>query len=146
MIAVVQRVIKARVTVGGEEVGKIGRGLVVLFGVARGDGEKQVEELAEKIVKMRIFSDDQGKMNRSIEDIGGEMLVVSQFTLLADTNSGRRPSFTAAAEPETARRLYELFIENVKIKGIPVRSGKFEAMMQVELTNDGPVTIILDSK
>lgn len=143
MVAVIQRVTRARVTVGGEEVGRIDRGLLVLLGVAKGDGEKQAEELAEKIVKMRIFSDDQGKMNRSIEDVGGEMLVVSQFTLLADTNAGRRPSFTEAAEPGIARKLYELFIENVKIKGIPARSGKFGAYMRVELVNDGPVTIIL---
>ena len=143
MIAVIQRVIKARVMVDDEEVGRIGLGLVVLLGVGKGDGEKQAEELAERIVKMRIFSDDQGKMNKSIEGVGGEMLVVSQFTLLADTNSGRRPSFSLAAEPEIARRLYELFIENVKIRGIPVSSGKFGAYMEVELTNDGPVTIIL---
>ena|SRR3990167_1071703 len=145
MIAVIQRVIKARVTVDDEEVGRIGLGLVVLLGVAKGDGEKQAEELAERIVKMRIFSDDQGKMNKSIEGVGGEMLVVSQFTLLADTNSGRRPSFSLAAEPEIARRLYELFIENVKIRGIPVSSGKFGAYMKVELANDGPVTIIVKS-
>ena len=143
MIAVIQRVIKARVTVDDEEVGRIGLGLVVLLGVAKGDGEKQAEELAERIVKMRIFSDDQGKMNKSIEGVGGEMLVVSQFTLLADTNVGRRPSFAGAAEPEIARKLYEKFIENVKIRGILVSSGKFGVYMKVELVNDGPVTIIL---
>jgi D-tyrosyl-tRNA(Tyr) deacylase len=145
MIAVIQRVTKARVTIGGEEVGRIGRGLVVLLGVAKGDGEKQAKELAEKVVKMRIFGDDQGKMNKSIGEVGGEILVVSQFTLLADTKAGRRPSFSAAAEPETARRLYELFIENVKIIGIPTQSGKFGAIMEVELINDGPVTIIVRS-
>lgn len=144
MVAVIQRVTRARVVVGGEEADRIGRGLVVLLGVAKGDGEKQAEEMADKIVKMRIFSDDQGKMNKSIEDVGGEILAVSQFTLLADTNSGRRPSFTEAAEPETARRLYEKFIENVRIKGIPAQSGKFGEYMRVELTNDGPVTIVVN--
>ena len=143
MIVVIQRVTKARVKVDGEEVGRIGRGLVVLLGVAKGDGEKPAEELAEKVVKMRIFSDDQGKMNKSIGEIDGEMLVVSQFTLVADTNVGRRPSFSGAAGPEIARKLYEKFIDNVKIRGIPVSSGKFGAYMEVELTNDGPVTIIL---
>jgi len=145
MIAVIQRVTKARVKVDGEEIGRIGSGLVALLGVAKGDGEKQVEELAEKIVKMRIFGDDQGKMNKSIGEVGGEILVVSQFTLLADTNSGRRPSFSRAAEPETALKLYQKFIENVKIRGIPARSGKFGAMMEVELVNNGPVTIIVKS-
>jgi len=145
MIAVIQRVTRAKVTVGSEEIGRIGRGLVVLLGVAKGDGEKQAKELTEKIVKMRIFSDEKGKMNKSVAEVGGEMLVVPQFTLMADTNAGRRPSFSGAAEPETARRLYQLFIENVKIKGIPVKSGKFGAYMEVELANDGPVTLIVNA-
>ena len=145
MIAVIQRVTRAKVTVGSEEIGRIGRGLVVLLGVAKGDGEKQAKELTEKIVKMRIFSDEKGKMNKSAAEVGGEMLVVPQFTLMADTNAGRRPSFSGAAEPETARRLYQLFIENVKIKGIPVKSGKFGAYMEVELANDGPVTLIVNA-
>lgn len=146
MRAVVQRVSRSKVTVGGELIGEIGRGVLVLLGVTHGDDNKDAEFLIDKIVNLRIFDDHKGKMNLSLADVGGEMLVVSQFTLYADTRRGRRPSFMEAAGGEDALRWYKYFIvkarESVKI----VAHGAFGEMMDVELVNDGPVTIILESK
>ncbi len=142
----VQRVTEARVVIAGETVGQIGRGLVVLLGVAADDSLSDVEYMAEKIVELRIFPDVAGKMNRSLAEADGAMLVVSQFTLLGDCRKGRRPSFIAAAEPALGERLYEEFVAAVTAKGIEVATGRFRAMMDVVLTNDGPVTLLLDSK
>lgn len=144
MRAVLQRVSRARVVIAGETVGEIGRGLLVLLGVARTDTRAQAEWLAEKTVALRIFEDDEGKMNRSVAEVGGSVLIVSQFTLYGDCAKGRRPSFIDAAVPETAIPLYEAFINGIKAQGIPTATGRFGAMMQVELVNDGPVTLILD--
>jgi D-tyrosyl-tRNA(Tyr) deacylase len=146
MRAVVQRVSRARVVVDQEVVGLIGRGLVVLLGVARGDTEEQARWLADKIVGLRIFADDEGKMNRGLAEVGGEALVISQFTLYGDCQKGRRPSFLDAAPPEIAGPLYEEFLFALRALGIPTATGRFGAMMQVELVNDGPVTLILESK
>ncbi len=146
MRAVVQRVSRAEVRIEGRVVGKIGRGFVVLLGVAVGDSDADAAFLADKIVGMRIFADDAGKMNLSIAQADGAMLVVSQFTLLADTNSGRRPSFTNAAAPDEARRLYEHFLSLARTRDVKVERGEFGAAMEVDLVNDGPVTIILDSR
>ncbi len=146
MRACIQRVNRAKVTVGGELSGQIGRGLLVLLGVAEGDAEDEARRMAEKIVGLRIFEDEQEKMNLGLADIGGEMLVVSQFTLLADCRKGRRPSFTAAAPPEQAEALYEVFAEEIRQRGITVATGRFQQHMEVELVNDGPVTILLDSE
>jgi D-tyrosyl-tRNA(Tyr) deacylase len=145
MRAVVQRVSRAEVRIEGRVIGKIARGLVVLLGVAQGDSEADAAFLADRIVGMRIFADDAGKMNLSLAQVSGAVLVVSQFTLLADTNSGRRPSFTKAAAPDEARRLYEHFVSLVRAGDVTVETGEFGAMMDVELVNDGPVTIILDT-
>jgi D-tyrosyl-tRNA(Tyr) deacylase len=145
MRAVVQRVSESSVAVGPEVVGRIGRGLLVLLGVAKTDTEKESDYLAEKIVNLRIFEDEGGRLNRSLIEVGGEMLVVSQFTLLADCRKGRRPAFTAAAEPELAARLYEHFVRQTAKLGIPVQTGRFQALMAVSLVNDGPVTLIIDS-
>ncbi len=145
MRAVVQRVSESSVAVGPEVVGRIGRGLLVLLGVATTDTEKESDYLAEKIVNLRIFEDEGGRLNRSLIEVGGEMLVVSQFTLLADCRKGRRPSFTAAAEPELAARLYEHFVRQTATRGIPVQTGRFQALMAVSLVNDGPVTLIIES-
>jgi D-tyrosyl-tRNA(Tyr) deacylase len=145
MRAVVQRVSESSVAVGPEVVGRIGRGLLVLLGVATTDTEKESDYLAAKIVNLRIFEDEGGRLNRSLIEVGGEMLVVSQFTLLADCRKGRRPSFTAAAEPELAARLYEHFVRQTAKLGIPVQTGRFQALMAVSLVNDGPVTLIIDS-
>jgi len=145
MIAVVQRVKKSSVSVSGIKIGKIGPGLLVLLGVAKGDTYADVEFLSNKIINLRIFEDVNGKMNRCLAETGGEMLVVSQFTLLGDCRKGRRPSFVNAAPPEIAESLYTKFIENVREKGIHVESGKFGAMMDVSLINDGPVTLIVES-
>ncbi len=145
MRAVIQRVSSARVTVAGRETGAIGAGLLVLLGVHKGDGQRDVSWLAEKIVNLRIFEDSQGKMNRSLLDTGGSMLVVSQFTLLGDCRKGRRPSWSSAAPPETANRLYLDFIAAVTDLGITTRNGEFQAMMEVSLVNSGPVTMLLDS-
>jgi D-aminoacyl-tRNA deacylase len=145
MRACVQRVGQAQVTVGGEIVGRIGRGLLVLLGVAAGDNEADARQLADKIVSLRVFDDEAGKMNRSLAEAAGAMLVVSQFTLLGDCRKGRRPSFDAAAPPEVAQTLYEQFVAHVRAQGIDVATGRFREMMQVELTNDGPVTLLLDS-
>ena len=145
MRAVVQRVQQSSVKTNGELVGRIGQGLLVLLGVAKGDGSKDVDYLVNKILNLRIFEDEDGKMNQSLLEIGGELLAVSQFTLLADCRKGRRPSFIAAAEPEKATELYETFVERVRQKGIAVQTGRFGAMMEVALINDGPVTIIIES-
>jgi D-tyrosyl-tRNA(Tyr) deacylase len=141
--AVVQRVSKARVTVRGEAVGEIGPGLCVLLGVARGDGAAEAQRLAEKVARLRIFEDDEGRFNRSLLDVGGEALIVSQFTLLADTAKGDRPSFGEAAPPEQAEPLYEAFCEALRAQGLRVATGVFGARMAVELVNDGPVTIVV---
>jgi D-tyrosyl-tRNA(Tyr) deacylase len=146
MRAVVQRVSRAEVRIEGRVVGKIGRGLVVLLGVAGGDSDADAAFLVDKIVGMRVFADDAGKMNLSIAQADGAMLVVSQFTLLADTNSGRRPSFTKAAAPDEARRLYEHFLSLARTRDVKVETGEFGAAMEVDLINDGPVTIILNSR
>ena len=146
MRAVVQRVSEARVVIDKETVGQIGRGLLVLLGVTQKDTAEQAEWLAEKIVGLRIFADADDKMNLGVTDIGAEVLIVSQFTLYGDCSKGRRPSFIDAAPPEIAIPLYEKFIEAVKGQGVRVATGKFGAMMKVELVNDGPVTLIVDSK
>ena len=146
MRAVLQRVTRASVTVDGQVIGEIGRGLVVLLGVEQDDTEADAHQLADKTIQLRIFDDADGKMNLGLADVGGAMLVVSQFTLFGDCRKGRRPSFIQAAPPELAERLYETFVAAVGVQGILVATGKFRAMMQVELVNDGPVTIILDSR
>jgi D-tyrosyl-tRNA(Tyr) deacylase len=144
--ALLQRVSGASVSVGGEVVGRIGRGLVILVGIASGDTEKDVEYLVPKIVNLRIFPDDEGRFNLSAVDINGELLVVSQFTLLADTRKGRRPSFVEAAPPVEAEELFERFVEQARATGLKVETGRFQQYMQVEIHNDGPVTILLDSR
>jgi len=141
-----QRVSRASVSVGGEVVGSIGRGLVVLVGVAGGDSEQDVAYLAQKTVNLRLFPDEAGRFNLSALDIKGELLVVSQFTLLADTRRGRRPSFTEAAPPAQAEALFEQFVEWLGTTGLKVATGRFQQYMQVEIHNDGPVTIMLDSR
>lgn len=146
MRAVVQRVKKASVTVNNEVVGEIGHGLVVLLGVAQEDKEEDLEYLASKVVNLRIFSDSEGKMNLSLKGVGGEMLVVSQFTLYGDCRKGRRPSFTQAALPEKANTMYENFVRRIQAEGILVATGRFQEDMLVEIHNDGPVTIMLDSQ
>jgi D-tyrosyl-tRNA(Tyr) deacylase len=145
MRAVVQRVSRAKVTVDSWTAGEIGMGLLVLLGVSREDAENDVDYLAEKVIGLRVFEDAEGKMNRSILDVGGSVLVVSQFTLYGDVRRGKRPSFDAAAIPEAARRLYELFVEHMRAAGLRCETGRFQEMMQVELVNEGPVTILLDS-
>ena len=146
MKAVIQRVTRAAVHVEGKIAGQIESGLLVLLGVAEGDGEADGRYLVEKIRTLRIFSDEQGKMNRSLADIGGSVLLVSQFTLLGRTVNGRRPSFDEAAPPDEAKRLYEAVAIDLRAQGIPVETGVFAAHMQVELLNDGPVTFVLDSR
>ncbi len=146
MRAVLQRVSRAHVVIDQEVAGQIGRGLLVLLGVAHGDTVEQARWLADKIVGLRIFNDAEGKMNLALADVGGEVLVVSQFTLHGDCRKGRRPSFIDAAPPEIAIPLYEAFIDAVKVQGVRTATGRFGAMMQVELVNDGPVTLIVDSK
>lgn len=146
MIAVVQRVKESRVCVDGTEVGAIGPGLNVLLGVAVGDQERDAEYLAAKVVNLRIFEDDRGRMNRSLSETGGQMIVVSQFTLLGDCRKGRRPSFVQAAEPESARRLYRHFVSKAESMGIAVETGRFGAVMQVTIVNDGPVTLLVHSR
>lgn len=146
MKAIIQRVRRSSVMIDGTVVGKIGPGLTLLLGVTESDTEKQCDHLAEKAVNLRIFEDDAGKMNRSLLDIGGEMLIISQFTLCADCRKGRRPSFIAAARPEQAVPLYERFIAQVQTQGVQTASGQFGADMLVSIENDGPVTIILDTE
>jgi D-tyrosyl-tRNA(Tyr) deacylase len=145
MRAVVQRVKQSTVKTDNEIVGQIGSGLLVLLGVAKGDTAKDADYLANKIINLRIFEDEDRKMNRSLLETGGELLAVSQFTLLADCRKGRRPSFIEAAEPEKATDLYETFVNMVRAKGVAVQTGRFRAMMEVALINDGPVTIIIES-
>jgi len=146
MRAVVQRVKEASVSVDGKIIGQIGRGLMVLLGVADGDTMDDVNYMAEKIVGLRIFEDEEGKMNKSVQDVDGGLLVVSQFTLLGDARKGRRPSFIQAADPHRANELYEAFIEVCRNKVKQVEKGQFQAHMLVNISNDGPVTILLDSK
>lgn len=146
MRAVIQRVTRASVEVNGAIVGKIGPGLLVLLGVARGDGESDARYIADKILGLRIFPDEAGKMNRSLRDCGGSVLLVSQFTLLGDTAKGRRPGFDRAAPPELAQALYEKVATDLRAQGTPVEMGVFGAHMAVELVNDGPVTFVLDSR
>ncbi|WP_457572750.1 D-aminoacyl-tRNA deacylase [Desulfolithobacter sp.] len=145
MRAVLQRVTQARVTVDGRETGAIGAGLLVLLGVHRDDTAKDVTWMADKVVNLRIFEDEQGRMNRSVVDTGGEVLVVSQFTLLGDCRKGRRPSWSHAAPPEMADRLYCDFVRAIEARGIRTATGEFQAMMEVALVNSGPVTMLLDS-
>jgi len=145
MRAVVQRVSRAQVAVDGEIVGKIGRGLLVLLGVTHADAEADADYLADKIVGLRIFEDENGKMKLDTASAGGGILVVSQFTLYGDVRRGKRPSFDAAAPPEHARQLYEYFVERIRATGLSCQTGRFQEMMQVDLVNDGPVTILLDS-
>jgi D-tyrosyl-tRNA(Tyr) deacylase len=146
MKAVLQRVSQGRVTVDGEVTGEIGKGLLILLGVQQGDTEADAHALADKSIALRIFDDADGKMNLSVEDVQGSILVVSQFTLLGDCRKGRRPSFVEAAAPELAQQLYETFVAAIGVRGIPVATGKFRAHMEVALVNDGPVTLLLDSR
>ena len=145
MRAVVQRVSRARVMVGNAMVGDIGRGLLVLLGVAIQDSEADANYLVHKIIGLRIFQDDHGRMNQSLTEVAGKVLVVSQFTLYGDVRRGKRPSFDAAAPPEKARLLYEYFVDRIRAAGLQCETGRFQEMMQVELVNEGPVTILLDS-
>ena len=146
MRAVIQRVKQSLVTVENQTVGKIGNGLLVFLGVAKQDGDRDADYLADKIANLRVFEDENGKMNRSLLETSGEMLVVSQFTLLGDCRKGKRPSFINAAGPDEANALYERFVSLVRQKGISVQTGQFQTMMAVSLINDGPVTLILESK
>jgi len=143
--AVIQRVSRAKVTVGGEVVGEIGPGLLVLLGVGSGDTRADADYLAEKTIGLRIFEDRDGRMNLSLADTGGALLVVSQFTLYGDVRRGKRPSFDGAAPPQEAKDLYEYFVEKIRVAGLRCETGRFQEMMQVELVNEGPVTILLDS-
>jgi D-tyrosyl-tRNA(Tyr) deacylase len=145
MRAVVQRVSDARVEVDGQIAGAIGQGILLLLGIAKSDTEREAAYLLDRIIGLRIFPDEAGKMNRSLVEIGGALLVVSQFTLLGDCQKGRRPSFDRAAPPEDARRLYEYFLSEARKSDLKVEAGVFQAMMKVHLTNDGPVTLILES-
>ena|SRR5579884_422925 len=146
MRAVIQRVSSARVVIAGQEHSRIGPGMLVLAGIEKGDTPQDIRSMARRLTELRIFEDDAGKMNRSIEESGGAIMVVSQFTLLGDCRKGRRPSFDDAAEPVVARELYEAFVAEIRSLGFPVATGVFQAMMDVELTNQGPVTFILDSR
>ncbi len=146
MKALLQRVSRASVSVAGEEVGRIARGLVVFLGVAEGDSEKDAQYLIQKIVNLRIFADEAEKFNLSALDISGELLLVSQFTLMADTRKGRRPSFIEAAPPEQAEQLFDYFVGLARESGLKIATGRFQQYMQVEIHNDGPVTIMLDSR
>lgn len=146
MRAVIQRVSESSVTVDGAVVGAIGMGLLVLLGVEEGDTEKETQYMIDKILGLRIFEDSEGKMNHSIQEVAGELLAVSQFTLLGDARKGRRPSYSNAARPEEANRLYELFVKGIREKGTKVETGVFQADMKVALVNDGPVTLLLDSQ
>jgi D-tyrosyl-tRNA(Tyr) deacylase len=145
MRACIQRVSSARVVVDGQIVGEIGRGLLVLLGVAANDGDQDLPWLIDKVVGLRVFEDPEGKMNLALADVGGELLVVSQFTLLADCRKGRRPSFIAAAPPEQAERVYEQFVAAARARGVRVATGRFRTHMHIELVNDGPVTLLIDS-
>lgn len=145
MRVVLQRVSKAEVRIDGQAVGRIGRGHVLLVGFTESDGPDEVDWMADKVVGLRVFADDEGKMNRSLEDVGGELLVVSQFTLYGDTRKGRRPSFVKAAHPDRAIPLYESFVQALRARGVSrVETGEFGAMMDVDLVNEGPVTLVLE--
>lgn len=146
MRAVIQRVTEAAVTVDGEVIGKICRGLLVLAGVEKGDGGQDIDYMVSKVLGLRIFEDEQGKMNWSVQEVGGSVLAVSQFTLLADVRKGRRPSFTDAEEPGRAKDMFHLFVDKLRESGVAVETGEFQAHMAVSLVNDGPVTILLDSR
>jgi D-tyrosyl-tRNA(Tyr) deacylase len=146
MRAVVQRVKEASVDIESQEVGSIGLGILVLLGVGQDDGPGDAMYMAEKVIHLRIFADEQGKMNRSLLDVGGGLLAVSQFTLWGDCRKGRRPSFIAAAQPSKAEELYEAFVQHAESLGVAVATGRFQEMMEVSLVNDGPVTLLLDSK
>ena len=146
MRAVIQRVKEAWVRVEGEEVARIGRGLMVLLGIRRGDKEEDIEYMRRKIPQLRIFEDEEGNLNRSLQEVGGELLLVSQFTLYGDARKGRRPSFTEAAEPSVAKALYEELVRRWKEEGVALATGVFQARMEIGLINDGPVTILLDSQ
>jgi len=146
MRAVVQRVRECAVRVGERETGRIAKGLLVYLGVGRNDTKKDVRALCEKIIHLRVFPDDQGRMNRSVEDVGGGILLVSQFTLFGDVRDGRRPSYSEAAEPEMARQLYDAVLREIAASEVPVASGEFAAHMEVTYTNMGPVTILIDSQ
>lgn len=146
MRAVVQRVSRASVTVDGAIIGQIEKGLLVLLGVAQDDNEADANYLADKIIGLRAFEDADGKMNLAVTDVGGAILAVSQFTLYGDMRRGRRPSFDTAARPEQAKKLYEYFVEKIRLAGVPCETGEFQAMMRVDLVNEGPVTILIDSK
>lgn len=146
MRAVFQRVLESSVEVDARVVGRIGHGAMILLGVGEGDTEQDAQYLADKVAGLRVYGDDEGKMNRSVQEVGGEVLVVSQFTLYGDCRKGRRPSFTSAAPPEEARRLYGYFCERLRQMGITVAEGVFQAEMKVSLVNHGPVTILLDSR
>lgn len=145
MKACIQRVSSARVRVAGETVGEIGHGLLVLLGVAAGDGPAELRWMVDKVLGLRIFDDGEGKMNLGLTDVGGELLVVSQFTLLGDCRKGRRPSFIGAAPPEMAERMYDEFVAAARAAGVTTATGRFRTNMEVELVNDGPVTILIDS-
>ncbi|MGD0513936.1 MAG: D-aminoacyl-tRNA deacylase [Terriglobales bacterium] len=145
MRAIVQRVSRAQVAVDGEIVGEVGCGLLVFLGVTHADAEEDADYLADKIAGLRVFEDEDGKMNLDVAAVSGGILVVSQFTLYGDVRRGKRPSFDAAAPPEPARRLYEYFVARIRAAGLPCETGRFQEMMEVELVNDGPVTILLDS-
>ncbi len=144
MRLLLQRVSRAEVRIDGKIVGKVGRGFCLLVGFTHSDGAEQVEWMADKVIGLRLFGDEEGKMNRALEDVGGELLVVSQFTLYGDARKGRRPSFIDAARPEEAEGLYELFVEKLRARGMRVETGEFGAMMEVDLVNDGPVTLWLE--
>jgi len=144
--ALIQRVSSARVVIEGKTAGSICNGLCILAGIASGDTEDDIDYLVNKLLNLRIFADSSGKFNFSVLDIGGELLLVSQFTLLADTRKGRRPSFTRASPPEEAENLFELFVKKCRSSGLKTETGRFQAMMQVHIVNDGPVTIMLDSR
>lgn len=146
MRAVVQRVSRAQVSVNGQVCGEIARGLLVLLGVGADDNESDADYLAEKVTGLRVFEDDNGKMNLAVSEVAGGVLVVSQFTLFGDVRRGKRPSFDAAAQPDRARQLYEYFVDRIRNAGLSCATGRFQQMMQVELVNHGPVTILLDSK
>lgn len=145
MRAVVQRVSKAAVSVGGQQVGAIGPGLVVLLGIHRNDGKHELVWMAEKLINLRIFPDENGKMNRSLAELNQEMLIVSQFTLYGDCRKGRRPGYSEAAPPDRAEELYNTFVEEIRRRGVETATGQFQAMMEVSLVNDGPVTLLVDS-
>jgi len=145
MKVILQRVCSACVRVDGEEVGRVNRGLLVFIAIRTGDCSKDVDYLVQKVQELRIFEDASGKMNRSVTDIAGELLVISQFTLYADCRKGRRPSFSMAASPDVARTLYDEFVKKLRLSGLTVSTGQFQSMMDVELTNEGPVTLIVES-